>query len=580
MTMERRHPTRIVVRLALRLAAAWNQARVSAWGAAFALAFLCAGPAQADYQAGQRAWDEGRIGEALVQWQAAADAGDQRSMLALGRLYVRGLGVPQDYVEAHKWLNLAAARGDLDALKERDALAERMTPDERAEARKLARQWRQGDTAAPTDEEAAVMTRPPDANPPPRSAVREAQELLGELGYQPGPVDGLWGRRTDEAYRAFLRDARLPAAKVLTPEALRAMRGLAGRGTQTDSRDAPTGTAAGALPESDAVRPAAAPRDALHRAVQAGDAGAVKAALLAGAETNARDAQGWTALMHAANQGHALLIEPLLSAGAQPDARAPDGATALFIAALHGYSDIVAALLRAGADAAIPGPKGRTPLDMARSLNHSRILALTEVAAFEEAQARRERDAAERRRREEEKRRQEEESRAFERAKASDTLQAWAEFLSSWCPGGKLCATAGSRLDESVRASLAGKSFGGINSLGDEQRYEFFPSGKVDSVVRPSSWTRGWGSGTWDVEGGRIRIMIDWAGGVGRTISEAVLDGKVLAGRERYTREGAATFFGSKNADYTWRLTEHTAAEIEAERNAATRKRTFQSDGK
>lgn len=152
--------------------------------------------------------------------------------------------------------------------------------------------------------------------------------------------------------------------------------------------------------------------------------------------------------------------------------------------------------------------------------------------------------------------------------------------MSTWCPGSQLCLSAGSWLDESVRAFLAGRSFGGINSLGDEQRYEFFPSGKVDSVVRPSSWTRGWGSGTWDVEGGRIRILIDWAGGVGRTISEAVLDGKVLTGRERYTRSGAATFFGAKNTDYTWRLTERTAAEVEAGKTAATQERTFQSDGK
>ena len=566
MTMERRHPTRIVVRLALRLAAAWNQARVSAWGAAFALAFLCAGPAQADYQAGQRAWDEGRIGEALVQWQAAADAGDQRSMLALGRLYVRGLGVPQDYVEAHKWLNLAAARGDLDALKERDALAERMTPDERAEARKLARQWRQGDTAAPTDEEAAVMTRPPDANPPPRSAVREAQELLGELGYQPGPVDGLWGRRTDEAYRAFLRDARLPAAKVLTPEALRAMRGLAGRGTQTDSRDAPTGTAAGALPESDAVRPAAAPRDALHRAVQAGDAGAVKAALLAGAETNARDTQGWTALMHAANQGHALIVEPLLSAGAHPDLRAPDGATALFIAALHGYSETVAALLRAGADASIAGPKDRTPLEMARSLNHSRILALPEVVAFEEARAR-----------DEEARRAEADSEAFARAQAQDSTPAYVAYQSEWCPQGNHCAAARARLDGLLREGLAGKTFDGMNSRSESQSFQFLPSGEVIAQYGRGVFSGCERRGTWHVEDGGIVINCRCKGH-SFSVAHAMLDGDVLAGNEVITLDN--WLYRGQEFHLTWRLTERTAAEIEAERNAATRKRTFQSDGK
>ena len=45
------------------------------------------------------------------------------------------------------------------------------------------------------------------------------------LGCNPGPADGLWGPRTARAYAAFLRDAGLPFGKVLTREALRAMRG-------------------------------------------------------------------------------------------------------------------------------------------------------------------------------------------------------------------------------------------------------------------------------------------------------------------------------------------------------------------
>ena len=79
------------------------------------LALVATQPARADYAAGQSAWDAGRTHEAVVQWQAAADAGDRRAMLALGRLYLQGLGVIQDYVEAHKWLNLAASRGEAPA---------------------------------------------------------------------------------------------------------------------------------------------------------------------------------------------------------------------------------------------------------------------------------------------------------------------------------------------------------------------------------------------------------------------------------------------------------------------------------
>ena len=107
-------------------------------------------PARADYAAGQQAWDAGRMNDALAQWQASAAIGDRRAMHALGRLYLRGLGALQNYVEAHKWFNLAASRGDAGALAERDSLAEKMTPAQVAEAQALARAWRQSEVETPT----------------------------------------------------------------------------------------------------------------------------------------------------------------------------------------------------------------------------------------------------------------------------------------------------------------------------------------------------------------------------------------------------------------------------------------------
>ena len=54
--------------------------------------------------------------------------------------------------------------------------------------------------------------------------VREAQKLLTILGYEPGPADGLWGSRTNSAYRSFLKDAGLPIVDTLTARALQALR--------------------------------------------------------------------------------------------------------------------------------------------------------------------------------------------------------------------------------------------------------------------------------------------------------------------------------------------------------------------
>ena len=330
----------------------------------------CTSPARADYEAGQTAWETGRHAEALAQWQAAAKTGDARAMLALGRAYVKGLGVPQDYVEAHKWLNLAAAEGNAQAASERDALAAKMTAEERSEAQKLARAWRSGSTVdAPKAVAVPQATAPsPPAGPPPPRAIREAQELMAALGYDSGPADGRWGPRTGRAYTAFLRDAGLPPGNVLTPDALRAMRAAA-EGRNVAASAAPP------RPAPATQRKAAPPPANLHRLVAAGDVDGLKAALAKGADANVRDAKGWTPLMLAADKGKSMLIPPLLEADADPDLRLADGATAMFIATVHGHSESVAALMEAGADFSIKGPNGDTAADA----------ALAKFGALEEA---------------------------------------------------------------------------------------------------------------------------------------------------------------------------------------------------
>ena len=182
--------------------------------------------AQADYADGQRAWDAGRHSEALHEWQAAANVGDAKAMLALGRLYEQGLGVPQNYVQAHMWFTLAASRFEAEAVKERDALAVRMAPEQVAEAQKQAAAWQLEPAKAP----ATSAARGP-AGPPPPKAIREAQQLLAVLGYEPDS-DGQWGERTVQAYQAFVRDANLPKTDTLTPSALKdhARHGTAGWG--------------------------------------------------------------------------------------------------------------------------------------------------------------------------------------------------------------------------------------------------------------------------------------------------------------------------------------------------------------
>ena len=327
------------------------------WKMALCLAAMlsCASLARADYEAGQTAWQAGRHAEAVTQWREAARAGDGKAMLALGRAFARGLGVPQDYILAHMWLNLAAGRGSAEAARERDGLAANMIPQHIASAQERARAWLSGRGAGAPKSAAVPRAAAPSApaGPPPPRAIRKAQGLMAALGYNPGAADGRWGPRTAKAYATFLRDAGLPPGNGLTPEALRTMRSAAkGRNVAA--------SAAAPRPAPATQRQAASPPANLHRLVAAGDVEGVKAALAHGADANARDAKGWTPLMHVADKGQALLVPLLLKAGADPNSRLADGATALFIATVHGHSGIVDKLVAAGADPKIEGPGGNT----------------------------------------------------------------------------------------------------------------------------------------------------------------------------------------------------------------------------
>ena len=198
--------------------------------------------AYGDYEDGVQAWNENRFQDAVSEWMESAETGDGRSMLALGKAYARGLGVLRNLTEAHKWYNLAASRGIAEAADERDALEAKMTGDERARAEELASQWQ----LAQTD-----IGSPPTSETPPeestvestdivltsRTAIREAQALLAELGYQPGPADGLWGPKTGLALRYFLIDQNLPESDLLTEASLSALREATGRPTEIASDD-------------------------------------------------------------------------------------------------------------------------------------------------------------------------------------------------------------------------------------------------------------------------------------------------------------------------------------------------------
>jgi len=76
--------------------------------------------------------DSATLGEA----NAAEDV-----FFQLGMMYSTGSTVPADYVSAHKWFNLAAMRGNQDAIRLRREIAEQMSESEIAIAQRAARDW-------------------------------------------------------------------------------------------------------------------------------------------------------------------------------------------------------------------------------------------------------------------------------------------------------------------------------------------------------------------------------------------------------------------------------------------------------
>ena len=82
--------------------------------------------------------------QAVFWYQKAAEQGDPMVQFDLGRIYETGQpGVVMDYVEAHKWWNIAEAGGEDRARRNRILVERLMKPEQIAEAKKRATQWQQ-----------------------------------------------------------------------------------------------------------------------------------------------------------------------------------------------------------------------------------------------------------------------------------------------------------------------------------------------------------------------------------------------------------------------------------------------------
>jgi len=112
---------------------------------------------------------------------------------------------------------------------------------------------------------------------------------------------------------------------------------------------------------------------ALRLAVDADNTEAVRLLLDSGADPNTPDNKGWTPLMNATTPE---VAQALIKRGANVNATNCDGETALMIAAEFGSPDLVKTLLAAHPELGVRSKAGHTALDLAKSMGKRDVARL------------------------------------------------------------------------------------------------------------------------------------------------------------------------------------------------------------
>ncbi|MGC2423670.1 MAG: ankyrin repeat domain-containing protein [Nitrospirota bacterium] len=125
--------------------------------------------------------------------------------------------------------------------------------------------------------------------------------------------------------------------------------------------------------------------DDLYKAAIYGDVEAVKSCLAKGADVNAKDKAGGTALMVAINNNHADVVRLLVDKGADVNAKDKDGWTALMVASYKSHPDFVRLLIDKGADVNAKSSDGNTALTL--DMSHMDIEKMLKAAGAKEDEA-------------------------------------------------------------------------------------------------------------------------------------------------------------------------------------------------
>ena len=119
------------------------------------------------------------------------------------------------------------------------------------------------------------------------------------------------------------------------------------------------------------------------KSVKSGDYAEVKRLIAEGADVNAENKKGSTALMWASGEGHPEVVRLLVDAGADVNAQNNKGYTASMWASYYGQKEVAQLLIEAGADVNVQDNNGKTALD-ASSYRHPEMIELLKKAGAKE----------------------------------------------------------------------------------------------------------------------------------------------------------------------------------------------------
>jgi len=119
-------------------------------------------------------------------------------------------------------------------------------------------------------------------------------------------------------------------------------------------------------------------------AAHTGDAAAVRELAAQGADLDAQDAYGWTALRYAVRANHEDCASAIIELGAKADLASASGRTPLMSAAGNGLSHMIRLLIKSGADRTLTNKAGQTAYDISLRGGSTGCTACREMLAFKD----------------------------------------------------------------------------------------------------------------------------------------------------------------------------------------------------